>query len=128
MPLFRQSFISGLAIRGFSGNRIMLNIDGRPVNASGVVGGYYIDWGTVPLDNIEKIEIIRGGSSVRYGNNALGGVVNVITKKPTETPTATLFVSIPAGGGYTISIGPNFTAPPWMARPTSPIGFPAISV
>jgi iron complex outermembrane receptor protein len=117
-----------LAIRGFSGNRIMLNIDGRPVNASGVVGGYYIDWGTIPLDNIEKIEIIRGGSSVRYGNNALGGVVNVITKKPTETPTATLFVSIPAGGGYTISIGPNFTAPPWMARPTSPIGFPAISV
>ena len=48
-----------LAIRGFSGNRIMLNIDGRPANASGVVGGYYIDWGTIPLDNIEKIEIIR---------------------------------------------------------------------
>ncbi|GAB6906484.1 hypothetical protein DESC_580061 [Desulfosarcina cetonica] len=67
-----------LAIRGFSGNRILLNINGRPVNASGVVGGYYIDWGTIPLDNIEKIEIIRGGSSVRYGNNALGGVVSCI--------------------------------------------------
>ncbi len=80
-----------LAIRGFSGNRIMLNIDGRPINASGVVGGYYIDWGTIPLDNIEKIELIRGGSSVRYGNNALGGVVNVITKKPTEDPTLTFF-------------------------------------
>ena len=48
-----------LAIRGFSCNRIVLNIDGRPVNASGVVGGCYIDWGTIPLDNIEKIEIIR---------------------------------------------------------------------
>lgn len=49
-----------LSIRGVSGNRIMLNINGRPVNASGVVGGYYIDWGTIPLDNIEKIELIRG--------------------------------------------------------------------
>jgi outer membrane receptor for ferrienterochelin and colicin len=63
-----------LAIRGFTGNRIMLNINGRAVNASGIVGGYYIDWSTIPLDNIEKIELIRGGSSVRYGNNALGGV------------------------------------------------------
>jgi outer membrane receptor protein involved in Fe transport len=88
-----------LAIRGFSGSRIMLNIDGRPVNATGLVGGYYIDWGTIPLDNIEKIEIIRGGSSVRYGNNALGGVVNVITKKPTETPTVSLFGTYGGGDG-----------------------------
>ncbi len=80
-----------LSIRGFSGNRIMLNIDGRPVNAAGVVGGYYIDWGTIPLDNIERIELIRGGGSVRYGNNALGGVVNVITKKPTNKPTLAFF-------------------------------------
>jgi outer membrane receptor protein involved in Fe transport len=86
-----------LAIRGFSGNRILLNINGRPVNASGVVGGYYIDWSTIPLDNIEKIELIRGGSSVRYGNNVLGGVVNVITKKPTEKPTLSFFGTY-AGG------------------------------
>ena len=88
-----------LSIRGFSGNRIMLNINGRPVNASGVVGGYYIDWGTIPLDNIEKIELIRGGSSARYGNNALGGVVNVITKKPTTDPTLTLFGTYGGGEG-----------------------------
>jgi outer membrane receptor protein involved in Fe transport len=86
-----------LAIRGFSGNRIMLNINERPVNSAGVAGGYYIDWGTIPLDNIEKIEIIRGGSSVRYGNNALGGVINVITKKPTDTPTFTIFGNYGSG-------------------------------
>jgi iron complex outermembrane receptor protein len=98
IDLKRRALISdttdSLAIRGLSGNRIMLNIDGRPVNAAGVVGGSHIDWGTIPLDNIEKIELIRGGSSVRYGNNALGGVVNVITKKPTEKPTLTLFGTI----------------------------------
>ena len=92
-----------LAIRGLSGNRIMLNINGRPVNSSGVVGGHYIDWGTIPLDNIERIEVIRGGSSVRYGNNALGGVINVITRKPSATPRFTVFSSIGAGeGGYLV--------------------------
>jgi outer membrane receptor protein involved in Fe transport len=98
--------IDNVAIRGFSGNRIMLNINGRPVNAAGVVGGYYIDWSTIPLDNIEKIEIIRGGSSVRYGNNALGGVVNVITKKPTEKPTLTFFGTY--GGGDDIDYIQNY--------------------
>ncbi len=86
-----------LSIRGLSGNRIMLNINNRPVNASGVVGGYYIDWGTIPLDNIERIEIIKGGSSVRYSDNALGGVINVVTKKPTEKPTLTLYGTYGAG-------------------------------
>ena len=98
--------IDNVAIRGFSGNRIMLNINGRPVNAAGVVGGYYIDWSTIPLDNIEKIEIIRGGSSVKYGNNALGGVVNVITKKPTEKPTLTFFGTY--GGGDDIDYIKNY--------------------
>lgn len=91
-----------VGIRGFSSNRIMLNINGRPVNACGVVGGYYIDWSTLPLDNIEKIEIIKGGSSVQYGNNALGGVVNLITKKPTKKPTLTFFGTY--GGGDIDSI------------------------
>jgi outer membrane receptor protein involved in Fe transport len=105
-----------MSIRGFSGNRIMLNIDGRPVNAAGVVGGYYIDWGTIPLDNIERIELIRGGSSVRYGNNALGGVINVVTKRPTGSPTLSLWGNYGGGDGlnpiqnyraaHTYKIGP----------------------
>ena len=86
-----------VAIRGLSANRIMLNINDRPVNAAGVVGGHYIDWGTIPLDNIEKIEVIKGGSSARYGNNALGGVINVVTKRPTTEPTATLSANLATG-------------------------------
>ena len=120
IDLKRRSLVGdttdSLAIRGFTGSRIMLDINGRPVNASGVVGGYYIDWSTIPLDNIEKIELIRGGSSVRYGNNALGGVVNVITKKPTDTPTLTFYGTYSGGDGidsiqnyrltHTYKIGP----------------------
>ncbi len=86
-----------VAIRGLSGNRLTLNLNGRPANAAGVVGGHYIDWGTIPLDNVERIEILRGGSSVRYGNNALGGVINVITKAPTSEPSFTLYQNIGVG-------------------------------
>ncbi len=76
-----------LSIRGLSANRIMLNFDGRPLNAAGINGGHYIDWGTIPLENISKIEVIKGGSSIEYGHNALGGVINIIPKMPTAKPT-----------------------------------------
>ncbi len=78
-------YSDNLSIRGFSGNRILLNINDRPVNTAGVGGGYYIDWNLIQLDNVERIEITRGGSSVRYANT-LGGIINVITRTPTETP------------------------------------------
>ncbi|MEW6378577.1 MAG: TonB-dependent receptor [bacterium] len=86
-----------LKIRGLSGNRIMLNIDGRSINAAGVQGGYFIDWSTIPLDNIEKIEVMKGGSSVRYGNNAGGGVINVVTRKPAEKPAVSFYSHYGAG-------------------------------
>ncbi|MEW5803390.1 MAG: TonB-dependent receptor, partial [bacterium] len=86
-----------LKIRGLSGNRIMLNIDGRSINAAGVQGGYFIDWSTIPLDNIERIEVMKGGSSVKYGNNAGGGVINVVTKKPAEKPTFSFYGNYGAG-------------------------------
>ncbi|ADD67696.1 TonB-dependent receptor plug [Denitrovibrio acetiphilus DSM 12809] len=71
-----------LSIRGQGSKRILMNLDGRAINSTGTVGGNYIDFGTIPLDNIDKIEIIKGGSSVEYGNNALGGVINAYTARP----------------------------------------------
>lgn len=74
-----------IKIRGFGSSRISLSIDGRTMNTSGTAGGYFIDWTTISLNNIEKIEVIKGISDPRYGN-VLGGVVNLITKKPMEKP------------------------------------------
>ncbi len=98
-----------ISIRGLSSNRIELDINGRPVNAAGVVGGYYIDWGTIPLDNIEKIEIIRGGSSALYGNNNLGGVINVITKAPTSEPETSIYGNISTAKGLDLAQIYRFT-------------------
>jgi len=74
-----------IKIRGFEARRIILAMDGRTLNTPGTAGGYFIDWTTIPLTNIEKIYIIKGVSDPRYGNT-LGGVINLVTKKPSEKP------------------------------------------
>ncbi|MBM4288339.1 MAG: hypothetical protein FJ135_09375 [Deltaproteobacteria bacterium] len=74
-----------IKIRGFGSRRILLTIDGRPLNTNGTAGGYFIDWTTIPLNNVDHIELIKGVSDPRYGNY-LGGVINLVTKKPTPTP------------------------------------------
>jgi len=51
-----------LSIRGMESKRILLNLDGRNISSTGNVGGNYIDFGTIPLDSIDRIEIIKGGS------------------------------------------------------------------
>jgi len=70
-----------LQLRGQSGNRIALNVDGNNVNSIGGLGAVYIDFSSIPMDNIERVEILKGGSSVEYGH-VLGGVINAYTKKP----------------------------------------------
>ncbi len=69
-------------IRGF-GETGLLNtlvlVDGRRVNQIDLSG---VDWTQIPLDQVERIEIIRGSGSVLYGDNAAGGVINIITKRP----------------------------------------------
>ncbi len=86
-----------LSIRGLSGSRILLNLNGRSLNAAGVVGGYYNDFSIIPVDNIEKIQVIKGGGDLKYGNNALGGVINIITKEPKETAEISVFSGFSAG-------------------------------
>jgi len=68
-------------LRGFADtsiSNVLVLIDGRKVNSIDLSG---VDWLQIPVEGIEKIEILRGGASVLYGDNAVGGVINIITKK-----------------------------------------------
>lgn len=69
---------SGIKMQGVGGENVKIMIDGVPV--IGRLDGN-IDLSQINLNNIERIEIIEGPSSVNYGSNALGGVINLITKK-----------------------------------------------
>lgn len=70
---------SGLQIQGLGDNNLKILIDGVPV--AGRLNGN-IDLSQINLDNIERVEIIEGPMSVVYGSNALGGTINLISKKP----------------------------------------------
>jgi len=66
-----------VALRGASSEQTLVLIDGRPVNEAdtGV-----LDFSGVPLDGVERIEIVEGGASTLYGSAAVGGVINIITQ------------------------------------------------
>jgi len=67
-------------IMGLTGDYVKVLVDNIPlVGDSGM--GNSIDLTKINLDNVERIEIVKGSMGVDYGNNALGGVINIITKK-----------------------------------------------
>lgn len=77
-------------LRGMGGlteARALMLIDGVPVNE--VYNGG-IEWNQLPVEDIERIEVVRGAASALYGSNAMGGVINIITKKPSEQTQAKL--------------------------------------
>jgi len=56
-------------------------MDGFRLPNSGLSGGQLVDLNTIPISIVEKVEILKDGASALYGSDAVGGVVNVITKK-----------------------------------------------
>ncbi len=76
-------------IRGFGetakSNTLVL-VDGRRASQADLSG---VDWSAIPLNQIDRIEIVRGGGSVLYGNQAVGGVINIITRQGAAKPGLT---------------------------------------
>lgn len=82
-----------VSMRGMSQNGVLVMVDGVSIN-NGYTGG--ANWSSVPVEMIERIEIVRGAGSALYGSNAMGGVVNIITKEST-------------GGKMTVGFGSDHT-------------------
>jgi len=81
-----------LTIRGFSNARDnLLLVDGIPQNDS---RNGQINWTMIDVELVDRIEVVRGPFSSLYGSNAMGGVVSVVTRRPTESG-----ISIKAGSG-----------------------------
>lgn len=80
-----RSLYGGLAsdtaidMRGFGeggAQRVLVLLNGRRLNP---IDSASIDWAQVPLDRIERIEVLHGSGAILYGDNAVGGVINIIT-------------------------------------------------
>ncbi len=72
---------SAISIRGMGGNGTLMLIDGKRLGGE-TENPYEMD--RIPADMIERIEIVKGPMSTLYGSDALGGVINIITKKPSK--------------------------------------------
>lgn len=74
-----------ITLRGMDSKHVLTLTDGRRIPASDDVFGHAdYQYGWVPMSAVERIEIIRGPMSTLYGSDALGGVINTITRKPGE--------------------------------------------
>ncbi|MGZ3838832.1 MAG: TonB-dependent receptor plug domain-containing protein [Flavisolibacter sp.] len=72
-------------LRGAKVDYTLITIDGIPVyDASGIGSNFDIRY--IPLDNVERIEILKGSQSTLYGSDAIAGVINIITKKGGSKP------------------------------------------
>lgn len=97
---------SSINLQGVTGQNIKILIDGVPV--IGREGGN-VDLTQINLNNVERIELVEGPMSVNFGSDALGGVINIITKKAITKNTSfnigTYYETI---GQYNVDGGANF--------------------
>lgn len=107
---------AGFTLRGYTNNSTNtlinnLTTDGLPGGAS--------RFGSPPTANVERIEVLKGPSSVLYGSMNPGGLINIVTKSPLDKSYHSVFVS---GAGYQGSQGRNGTGYLGTIDSTGPIG------
>ena len=79
--------VTGVFLRGANNNQTLVLVDGIRVNSP---FNNQFDFSQLPVDNVERIEILRGPQSTLYGSEAAGGVINIVTKRGTCLPTGAL--------------------------------------
>lgn len=85
--------LANVNLRGFPADnqkRTLVLLDGQDI-ATGYTNN--VNWNSIPVENIERIEVVRGPFSALYGGTAMGGVINIITKTPKKLEMQT-------SGGY----------------------------
>ena len=74
-------------MRGAATGNTLILIDGIPINDASTIANTF-DINHLPLDNIERIEILKGAQSTLYGSDAVAGVIHIITRKQSDKPVS----------------------------------------
>ena len=90
---------STVNLRGFGSESTLVLVDGKRIGHTGVLGGVS-DVSQIPLSMVERIEILLDGASAIYGSDAVGGVVNIITRKDYEGVELNLNYNWPSEDGF----------------------------
>lgn len=93
-----------ISVRGASSNAVLVLLDGVPLATPGAA----MDLSRIPTAALERIELLRGGASARYGPGAMGGVVNLVTRSP-QGPLR-IFADVTQGSFVTTQISAGATS------------------
>jgi len=93
---------SVISLDGFPANYSLVMIDGIRLLTDHIHTGQNID--LIPVENIERIEVIKGSASAQYGSDAMGGIINIITKRPTNQTEGAVSFSAGSYDAYNASI------------------------
>ena len=95
---------AAVSLRGLGPQNTLVLLNGRRLAAHGL-NGKAVDLNTIPLSAIDRIEILKDGASAIYGTDAIGGVVNFITRRDFTGGEVTVFGDITEAGGGAIYRG-----------------------
>jgi outer membrane receptor protein involved in Fe transport len=84
---------NSISMRGLGGIRALVLLDGVPLNDP-FFG--YIQWSQVPIETVDRVEVVRGGGATLWGNYAMGGVINILTRAADRDA----LMAEAAGGSY----------------------------
>jgi iron complex outermembrane recepter protein len=96
--------VSGANLRGQGADATLVLLNGRRVAPHGLKGRA-VDLNSIPFAAIDRVEILRDGASAIYGTDAIGGVINFITKSDYQGLQASTFVDVTESGGGNIYRG-----------------------
>ncbi len=93
--------LTTVSIRGSASTQVLILLDGVPINRPDQAS---VDLSTLPIQNVERIEVLRGPFSAIYGSAALGGVINIVTRSIPQTLVSSRIGSFGLTGNL-LSIG-----------------------
>lgn len=115
--------VSARGFNGFSSNKLLVLIDGRAIYLS-ALGGVLWDQQLVPVEDIQRIEVVRGPGATLWGANAVNGVINIVTKHSVDTLGASVATQADSEGGdrvfarFGAQVGASTTVRAYIAQRT----------
>ncbi len=95
--------------RGAATGNTLILLDGIPVNNASSISGDY-DISSIAIDQIERIEVLKGVNSTLYGSDAVAGVINIITKQPGKAFAGSVLATAGSYGSFKQALDLNGTA------------------